>query len=359
MGGSVGRAHHCEARERLEARTAAPASAQSTTNSSAGWVRAALSGPSCGVRNGHKVVALGGLLFLLGGWDGTTYFNDLWGLDLASAVLALGGGAAAPPGWVQLLPSGATGMVPPRSSFSWDAVGGQTFVFGGSECSREAGRVVLLSLLPSAPPPCRAQPTSHTPPGSPRRAPSLQTCGPLRRWRHRRHVLLLPALTPAPPLIPALPAAAPQLEPFPDGLPVGWAPVLPSGGPGAPWPPCRYGHSSGVSGGTLYIFGGMTFPGCGAGGGPTPAPLADLWAFDSLAGTWAEITQGQPAPGPLGVPAGVVVGAAYYVYGGADQDSGFPELWRWTPPPAAPLPPPPQCADGGGSPPVTVVALAV
>jgi hypothetical protein len=102
----------------------------------------------------------------------------------------------------------------------------------------------------------------------------------------------------------------------------------------------------------------MTFPGCGVGGGPTPAPLADLWAFDSLAGTWAEIVQGLPAPGPLGVPAGVVVGAAFYVYGGADQDSGFPELWRWTSPPAAPLPPPPQCTSSG-SPPATVVALAV
>lgn len=150
---------------------------------------------------------------------------------------------------------------------------------------------------------------------------------------------------------------SPQLEPFPDGSPVGWAPVLPSSA-GAPWPPCRYGHTTGVLGGALFVFGGMTFPGCGAGGGPTPSALADLWSFDVLAGAWTEVAQGQPAPGPLGVPAGIVVGASFYVYGGAAEDSGFPELWRWRLPPFAPPPPPPQCAASGPAP-ATVVALAV
>jgi hypothetical protein len=108
---------------------------QSTTNSSGGWQVAPLSGTSFGVRNGHRAMTLGGLLFVLGGWDGTTYFNDLWGLDLASLLLASSQLDGAAPSWVQLLPNGAQGMISARSSFSWDAVGGATFVFGGSESS--------------------------------------------------------------------------------------------------------------------------------------------------------------------------------------------------------------------------------
>ena len=95
-----------------------------------------ISGPTCGVRNGHRTVALGGLLYLLGGWDGTEYFNDLWGLDIASLLLGTSQADGAPVSWVQLLPNNASGMLPARSSFSWDAVGGTTFVFGGSECWR-------------------------------------------------------------------------------------------------------------------------------------------------------------------------------------------------------------------------------
>lgn len=110
---------------------------QSTTNSSAGWQKASLAGPSCGVRNGHRALALGGVLYMLGGWDGAVYFNDLWALDLTSLLLlgsgGGGGGGGGAVGWVQLLPQSAPGMISPRSSFSWDAVGGLTLVFGGSE----------------------------------------------------------------------------------------------------------------------------------------------------------------------------------------------------------------------------------
>jgi hypothetical protein len=68
------------------------------------------------------------------------YFNDLWGLDLASLLLGTRQADGAPVGWVELLPNNASGsMIPARSSFSWDAVGGSAFVFGGSECLLEEG----------------------------------------------------------------------------------------------------------------------------------------------------------------------------------------------------------------------------
>lgn len=102
---------------------------QSTTNPTALWQVAPLSGPSFGVRNGHRAVALGGIVYILGGWDGTTYFNDLWGLDLTSLV------QGTTTSWVELLPNNAsTDMIAARSSFSWDAIGGLSLVFGGSAC---------------------------------------------------------------------------------------------------------------------------------------------------------------------------------------------------------------------------------
>ena len=85
------------------------------------------------MRNGHRVVAIGGLLYLMGGWDGAVYFNDLWGIDLASLLMGTSQTDGSAASWVELLPNNASGMVPARSSFSWDSVGGTTLVFGGSE----------------------------------------------------------------------------------------------------------------------------------------------------------------------------------------------------------------------------------
>ena len=164
---------------------------QSTTNSSAGWQQASLAGPSCGVRNGHRALALGGVLYLLGGWDGAVYFNDLWALDLTSLLLlgpggGGGGGGGGSVGWVQLLPQNAPGMISPRSSFSWDAVGGLTLVFGGSEAAGWASQ--SHGMQPVTPPPLPPvplppslvsllQPTSPTPQARPPHAWSLATSG--------------------------------------------------------------------------------------------------------------------------------------------------------------------------------------
>ena len=278
----------------------------STTNSSGGWLATALPDGAFGARNGHRAVGVGGFAFVMGGWNGSVYFNDLWGADFASLVLGTTQADGSPPAWVPLAPSGAPGAPPPRSGFSWDVLGGLAYVFGGT------------SFTPATP-----------------SAPAVRTVfGDVWVWT---------------------PPAAPLLAP---GRAGSWAQLSPRAGPSGA-PPCRWGHTAGFLAGVLYIHGGVSWDACGAGAGGQVS-LDDLWALDVSAaggGTWQRIAAAGAPPPALGVPAGAVVGSALYLYGApAGAPAAAAALWRWSPDDA----PPASCggcAGGGGA--AAVVALAV
>ena len=263
----------------------------STTNSSGGWFSSTIPGSTCGPRHGHKAVALGGNLYLLGGWDGTSYFNDVHALDLNSYLLNTPMLNGSPPAWICLVPNGAPGMLPARSAFSLDVYSAALIVFGG-----------IWANSPQNP---------------------------------TQRVLFNDAWV-------WVPGNTAQLAPLASP---GWLRLNAAGVNGNSLPPCRYGHTSGVYGDQLFVFGGSTWAGCGASGGPIQ--LNDLWALNLPSQEWAQVAQSAPWPSPRGVPAGVFVGRHLYVYGGDGVSS---DMWRWAPtfsPSGSGGGPAPAAADGG------------
>ena len=78
----------------------------------------------------------------------------------------------------------------------------------------------------------------------------------------------------------------------------------------------------------LFIFGGVTAAG----------PVNDLWAYNLVTLTWAQVAQSGSIPPSLGAPAGLFIGRWLYVYSGSNTNNG---LWRWT---SSTGGPPPQAA---------------
>jgi len=69
-------------------------------------------------RNGHSTCALGGEVFVFGGWDETQYFSDLWSFDVSSLYLNN------PANWTITLASGPAG----RDGQSMVAYGADLFI---------------------------------------------------------------------------------------------------------------------------------------------------------------------------------------------------------------------------------------
>jgi len=243
----------------------------STTNSSGGWFPGAIPGATFGARNGHRAVAFGGNLYGMGGWDGQSYFNDVFGLDLNSYLLStptLNGGVA---GWTPLVANGAPGMFPARSAFTLDVYSAALVVFGGIFANGPVN-------------------------------PSVRTLyNDAWYWVPTNVAQLAPLAAP------------------------GWTQVTATGPAGLP--ACRYGHVAGVFGDQLFVFGGTTWDGCGAGPGG-PAPLNDLWALNLPSQVWGQVAQSNPWPSPRGVPAGLFVGRHLYIVSG---DGVSADVWRWVP----------------------------
>jgi hypothetical protein len=90
------------------------------------WLQLPTTGPLPDPRRGHTIVFdktyFRWLLF--GGFDGTSYFNDVWALDLSGA-----------PTWTRLEPGGP--VPPPRSGHvaMWDPFHGKMIVHGGFDGS--------------------------------------------------------------------------------------------------------------------------------------------------------------------------------------------------------------------------------
>jgi len=91
------------------------------TNMTTNWVPID-SDDSIPPRNGHTTTALGGMVYVFGGWDATQYFGDLWYFD--TSVLYEGGTFTL---WYQSTAAGPS----PRNGHSTVAYGGTLVLFGG------------------------------------------------------------------------------------------------------------------------------------------------------------------------------------------------------------------------------------
>jgi len=93
----------------------------STINPNEGW-KILENDESLPIRNAHTMTAIGGVMYVYGGWNGTQYFSDTWYFDASALYLQKNAT------WV---PSYSTAKPPPRNSHTAVAFGGNIIVFGG------------------------------------------------------------------------------------------------------------------------------------------------------------------------------------------------------------------------------------
>jgi hypothetical protein len=105
------------------------------TNMTTNWVSID-SDDSIPPRNGHTTTALGGQMYVFGGWDATQYFGDLWWFD--TSVLYQGGRFTQ---WYQSSAAGPS----PRDGHSMVAYGGMLVLFGGFYHNVSSGSYVDCS----------------------------------------------------------------------------------------------------------------------------------------------------------------------------------------------------------------------
>jgi hypothetical protein len=265
-------------------------------------------------RQYQRFLAWGSTLYMFGGFQAatSTQNNDLWAVNLQTAVLAV---PSLPATWTQVSPN-VNGVVPgyppPRVGYSWIAYSVGAVMFGG--ISNSAPGSTLDVCFPPRP-----APAGWAPPA---------TC----MW-HRHVWIFLPGEAPNPTQQYAMPASA-------------WKQLADVGAPGdnnGAVPTGRVDASVGALADQLYVYGGFTATG----------PSSELWTYSLTAQTWALVPATFPAPGAglpptaRSFPTGTFVGHHFYVWnqvfdnsGGAVQNSG--SLWRWTlasGPPAAPAAP--------------------
>ena len=254
----------------------------STTNWKSGWMNGSFpTAPNA--RNGHRVISFGGTLYLFGGWDQTTYYNDLWAIDFNSYLLntTMANGQLAT--WYSIIPQNTQGMPPPRNSFSWDFAGHSTFLFGGFYHN-----------------------VQNVGPWTDCTNPAVDQCIFFNDlWMFR----------PGNPGTGIVPLTG-------NG---GWTQITGVTSQTGVLPLGRYGHASGILADQLYIFGGTSQS------NGVLTSLNDLWAFNIPSQEWGQVQITSPWPqGGRGWPAGVMIGRHFYIYGGA-AGAVTQDLWRWNP----------------------------
>ena len=213
---------------------------------SAAWLTASMTGvPSA--HDGHRLIAFGGLLYMIGGFTfdttrGWEASNAMWAADLAGFFANVTNGPGDPGAtlpWVRVQPINSPGVFSGRGAFSLNTYSGTILLFGG-----------LTRALPgpNGPDPVCALPGS-----------ACVTFNDL--W------LFQPGLMSGP-----LSAA------LCNNANCGWRAV---GVTGASIPPPRYGHAAGVLADNLYVFGGVTASG---------SFLSDLWVFNIEDRVWTAAT---------------------------------------------------------------------
>jgi hypothetical protein len=266
----------------------------------AAWLTATMTGvPSA--HDGHRLIAFGGLLFMIGGFtndatQGWKASNAMWAADLAGFFASVNNGPGDPNAniaWQLVQPINSPGVFSGRGAFSLNIYSATIVLFGGLTRSLPG---------PNGPDPVCALPGSN-----------CVVYNDL--W------LFQPGLM-----------KGPLSATMCNNVNCGWRQV---GVNGASIPPPRYGHAAGVLADNLYVFGGVD-----AGG----KYLSDLWVFNLEDRVWTAAKssfQGITAlPSPQTFfPSMSVVG--HHLYVEMTGDAGGHAIYRWVP--EAPAP------SGGGS----------
>jgi len=103
----------------------------STINPNEGW-RILENDASLPYRNAHTMTAIGGVMYVYGGWNQTQYFDETWYFDTSALYLKKNAT------WIR---SYSTANPPPRNSHTAVAFGGQLIVFGGFYHNASQGMV--------------------------------------------------------------------------------------------------------------------------------------------------------------------------------------------------------------------------
>ena len=260
----------------------------SSTGSKGAWtsIQLAAAGPGFGFRNGGRTVLFGSVLYRFGGSNQAGAHNDLWALDLSTALAGGFLNGQSYVGWVQIYGDQATPNYPsPRANFVLD-VEGHTIVLFGGFAGGSTYNNELWFFEPS----------------------NFQGA----------------------------------IGPVPNNFANSWfqaSAVAANARDGVPSP--RGNSAHGIYGDNLFIFGGVTSV------ANVDTTVNDLWINHLPTATWFLVTPaaGQPWPQPQ---AGTRVGALMigrWFYAMVVTNQGVPggsQLWRWT------FPAYPQGGGGGG-----------
>ena len=258
------------------------------TNSS--WLSASMTGvPSA--HDGHRLITLGGLLYMIGGFTqdatrGWEASNAMWAADLAGFFASPNNGPGDPGAtiaWSRVQPINAPGVFSGRGAFSVVVYSATIVLFGG-----------LTRTLPgpSGPDPVCALPNSN-----------CVTYNDV--WFYQPGLM-----------------AQPLDSNLCGGGNCGWSQASVSG---ANVPPGRYGHAAGVLADNMYIFGGVSSSG---------VFYSDLWVFNIEDLVWVQATSsfrgisGLPSLQTF-FPSMSVVG--HHLYVEMTGDTGGHAIYRWVP----------------------------
>jgi len=239
------------------------------------WTKYTLTGAPQ-TRIGCRFINFGSYLFLFGGMDDPSIFgpsgvvhNDIWGIDLQNLIM----NPTTTLPWVQLTADNTPGVPTPRIGFTWTAFGAHTVIMGG--LTPPVGSVMTTCI----------------------QTPSLcQFHGSI--WFFAPGNIGTPTAN-------GVTGNAFQI-------------LAEAGAYGGPTPAPRCFHAAGATGDQLYVYGGLTANGF----------VNDLWAYNLVSQTWAQVTQTSPWPSNYNRGAGVMIARAFYVYA---WDGKYNSLWRWFP----------------------------
>jgi hypothetical protein len=256
-----------------------------SANPNGGWITTSFgtSGPEG--RIGNRFMPWGSILYMFGGLDSTLIHNDIWAVDLQSAL----GNPTVQKQWVRVTADGVNGVPDARIAYSWTAFGAHTIIMGGVT------------------PPVGGDPFACIQPGN--------TC------IFHRHVWSF--------------APGNRGLPGPDSVTgTAFLMLADAGAYGGPVPSGRFLHAAGATGDQLYIYGGITAAGF----------VNDLWAYNLVSQTWAQVkSAGGVWPNSPISGAGAMIARAFYVY---VTDGAAPTLWKWVPDASSGAnPPAPQYSD--------------
>jgi len=241
------------------------------------WISISLPpAPGFGFRNGPRVVLFGSTLYRFGGCDMNGCHNDLWAIDISSAIsTGFVNGGVSNSGWT-LIFGDQTGANYPqaRKDFIFETEGHMMIIFGGWSGTDASLTNDVWLFAPG---------NLQGPPGPNAYANSF----------------------------------------------ISWATVPGVSNGGVPTQ--RMGSAHGIYGDNLMLFGGYGL----SAGSTTGSTLNDLWVLNLPTQSWFQITPvpGQqwptPAPGTRG--AGMMIGRwMYLMVATAPNTPGANQLWRFT-----------------------------